>query len=126
MLQIKEENLDKVILMGDHLLIKPTTPAQRTESGLLLPQGLHKAEDLRTGYVIKVGPGYAIPVIQEEDEAWKDQKEKVKYVPIQPLAGDLAIYLQSGVHSLIFNTEEYIITSSRTLLMLIRNDDFVE
>ncbi len=123
MLQLKERDLSKIILIGDHLLIKPTTPAQRTESGLFLPQGMHKKEDLRTGYVIKVGPGYPIPMLQDDDEPWKDKRDAVKYVPLQPRAGDLAVYLQGGIYDLVFNGEEYVIAAHRSLLMLIRDED---
>lgn len=122
MIQIKEKDLDKVMLIGDHLLIKPTTPKQRTESGLFLPQGMHKKDDLRTGYVIKTGPGYPIPVVQEDDEPWKDKQEKVKYVPLQPKAGDLAVYMQGGVHEITFNGESYVIASHRSILMVVRDD----
>ena len=125
MLQLKEKDLDKIILIGDHLLIKPTTPAQRTESGLYLPQGMHKKEDLRTGYVIKVGPGYPIPMLQDNDEPWKDKQDSVKYVPLQPKAGDLAVYLQGGIHDLVFNGEEYVIAAHRALLMVIRDEDMM-
>ena len=125
MLQLKEKDLNKIILIGDHILIKPTTPAQRTESGLYLPQGMHKKEELRTGYVIKVGPGYPIPMLQDDDEPWKDKRESVKYVPLQPRAGDLAVYLQNGVFDLVFNSEEYIIATHRTLLMVVRDEDLV-
>ena len=125
MLHLKEKDLEKIILIGDHLLIKPTTPAQRTESGLYLPQGMHKKEELRTGYVIKIGPGYPIPMIQDDDEPWKDKRESIKYVPLQPRPGDLAVYLQNGVHELIFNDEEYIIATHRALLMVVRDDDLV-
>lgn len=126
MLQLKERDLSKIVLIGDHILIKPSTPAQRTESGLFLPQGMHKKEELRTGYVIKVGPGYPIPMIQDVDEPWKDKSESVKYVPLQPQPGDLAVYQQGGVYDLTFNDEEYIIASHRALLMVVRDDDFIE
>ena len=122
MIRIKEKDLDKVMLIGDHLLIKPTTPKQRTESGLFLPQGMHKKDDLRTGYVIKTGPGYPIPVVQEDDEPWKDKKENVKYVPLQPKAGDLAVYMQGGVHEITFNGESYVIASHRAILMVVRDE----
>lgn len=125
MLQLKEKDLSKIILIGDHILIKPTTPAQRTESGLYLPQGMHKKEELRTGYVIKVGPGYPIPMLQDDEEPWKDKRESVKYVPLQPRAGDLAVYLQNGVYDLVFNDESYIIGTHRALLMVIRDEDLV-
>jgi len=126
MLQIKERDIDKIILIGDNILIQPTTPVQRTESGLFLPQGMHKKEDLRTGYVIKVGPGYPIPAIQDEDEPWKDKSENVKYVPLQPRSGDLAVYMQTMVHEITFNKQEYIIAPHRAVLMLVRDDDFLD
>ena len=126
MLQLNENDLNKIVLIGDHILIKPTTPSQRTESGLYLPQGMHKKEELRTGYVIKVGPGYPIPMLQEDDEPWKDKREAVKYVPLQPRAGDLAVYQQGGIHELVFNGEEYVITSHRALLMVIRDEEFAQ
>lgn len=125
MLHLREKDLDKIILIGDRVLIRPTTPNQRTESGLLLPQGMHKAEELRTGYIIKVGPGYPIPLIQEDDEPWKDKRDSVKYVPLQPRAGDLAVYQQNSVYEINFNGEEYVIASHRALLMLVRDEDLV-
>ncbi len=126
MLKLKEEDLSKLILIGDHILIKPTSPVQRTESGLFLPQGIHKKEELRTGYVIKVGPGYPIPAIRDDDEPWKDKSDTIKYVPLQPKAGDLAVYMQAGVHEIVFNKEEYIIASHRALLMVVRDEDFMD
>ena len=126
MLHLNEKNLDKIILVGDYVLIKPTTPAQRTESGLYLPQGMHKKEELRTGYVVKAGPGYPIPVVQDDDEPWKDKRENVRYVPLQPQEGDLAIYMQASVHDLVFNNEAYVITSHRAILMLVREDDMID
>ena len=126
MLQIKEKDIRKIILVGDRILIKPTTPVQRTESGLFLPQGMHKKEELRTGYVIKVGPGYPIPAIQDDDEPWKDKSESVKYVPLQPRPGDLAVYMQGVVHEIVFNKEEYVVTGHRSILMVIRDEDFID
>ncbi|MDG2448431.1 MAG: co-chaperone GroES family protein, partial [Saprospiraceae bacterium] len=65
MLQIKEKDLNKIILIGDRVLIRPAKPKNRTDSGLFLPQGMHKKEVLYSGYVLKVGPGYPIPAIAE-------------------------------------------------------------
>ncbi len=125
MLQLKEKDLSKIILIGDHILIKPTTPVQRTESGLFLPQGMHKKEELRTGYVIKVGPGYPIPMVQDDDESWKNKTDQVKYVPLQPRSGDLAVYMQGGIHEIVFNDEEYIIAAHRALLMVVRDEELM-
>jgi len=124
MVNIKEKDTDKIIVIGDRILIKPTKPKERTDAGLYLPQGVHKAEDLRTGYVIKVGPGYPIPAIQDIDEPWKDKTEEVRYVPLQPRPGDLAVYVQKSAYSIKFNGEDYIIVPHQALLMLVRDEDF--
>ena len=123
MLHLKEKDLSKIILIGDRILIKPTKPLSKTEAGLYLPQGMHKTEDLRTGYVMKVGPGYPIPMLQDDDEVWKDKRDSVKYVPLQPRAGDLAVYQQNAVYDLVFNGEDYVVAPQKSILMLVRDED---
>ncbi len=125
MLQLNAKDLKKIIMIGDRILIKPTKPTTKTDAGLYLPQGMHKTEELRTGYIIKVGPGYPIPMLQDEDEPWKDKTDSVKYVPLQPKAGDLAIYQQNSVFDLVFNGEEYVIATNRGIFMLIREEDLI-
>lgn len=122
MLQLNERDLEKIILVGDKVLIRPAKPKNKTDAGLYLPQGMHKKEELYSGYILKVGPGYPIPALQDEDEIWKSDDEGVKYVPLQPKAGDLAVYLQNNTWEIEFNKERLIIASHSTLLMLIRDD----
>jgi co-chaperonin GroES (HSP10) len=126
MLHINEKDIRKIILIGDRVLIKPSKPTQRTESGLYLPQGIHKKEVLHTGYVLKVGPGYPIPALQDVDEPWKEEREEVKYVPLQPKAGDLAVYHQKGALDIEFNHEKYIVIPHSALVLLIREDDLID
>jgi len=122
MLHLKEKDLSKILLIGDRVLIKPTKPSTRTDSGLYLPQGMHKTDELRTGYVMKVGPGYPIPMLQD-DEPWKDKKDSIKYVPLQPRSGDLAVYQQNAVYDLVFNGEDYVVASHKSILMLVRDEE---
>src|SRR3954454_23367018 len=82
----------KLVIIGDRVLIRPSVPNQRTESGLYLPPGIQEREKVQQGYVIKTGPGYAIPM-PVEDEPWKGEEEKIKYIPLQAKEGDLAIFL---------------------------------
>jgi len=125
MLKLKDRDLSKLILIGDRLLIKPSKPTQRTDSGLYLPQGIHKKEELYTGYVMKVGPGYPIPAINDMDEPWKDKSEEVKYVPLQPKPGDLAVYLQKSVFELVFDNQDYVVVPHSALLFVIRDEELV-
>ena len=125
MLKLNDKDLNKLILIGDRLLLKPTKPTQKTDSGLYLPQGIHKQEELYTGYIMKVGPGYAIPTVNEMDEPWKDKSEEVKYVPLQAKPGDLAVYLQQNAYQLVFNKQDYVILPHSAILMLLRDEDII-
>lgn len=117
-----DNRLKKLIVIGDRLLIKPTKPDERTASGLYLPPGVQEKEKVQQGYVIKTGPGYAIPVPME-DEAWKGEEEKIKYVPLQAKEGDLAIFLLSGATEVIYENEKYFIVPQGAILMLEREED---
>ena len=53
----KDDGLEKLIVVGDRVLIKPKTLKDKTKSGLYLPPGYKEKEEIRSGYVIKTGPG---------------------------------------------------------------------
>lgn len=122
MLNLNDHDLDKVILVGDRILIKPSKPDMKTSSGLYLPQGLHKKEELYSGYVMKVGPGYPIPAIQDVDEQWKDKQDEVRYVTLQPKPGDIAVYLQKSVYEIEFKKIRYVILPQSAVLLLVRDE----
>ena len=122
-LQIDEQDISKFIVVGDRVLIKPKNQQDRTKSGLYLPPGVQENEKIHSGYVLKVGPGYPIPAIQDSDEPWKDHGDAVKYVPLQPKEGDLAVYLQKSGYVIEFNNEKYVIIPHVAILMLIRDED---
>ena len=119
---IDEKDLEKVIVVGDRVLVKPKSPQEKTKSGLYLPPNVHEKEKVHTGYVVKVGPGYPIPAVADNDEPWKESSEEVKYVPIQPKIGDLAAYLQSGGFEVVINNEKYMIIPNSAILLLIRDE----
>lgn len=123
---IKEKNIDQLIMIGDRVLIKPKTPEARTESGLFLPPGVQEKERVQLGFVVKVGPGYPIPAVNDSDEPWKEAAEELKYVPLQPQPGDQAVYLQSNAIEIEFNTEKYVIVSHSSLLLLLRDEGLYE
>lgn len=121
-LNLESKDLNKFIVVGDRVLIKPKEELKRTKSGLYLPPGITEKENLHSGYVLKVGPGYPIPAIHDDDEPWKSNEE-VRYVPLQPKEGDLAVYLQKSGWEIEFNKEKYLILPHTAILLLIRDDD---
>ncbi len=112
----------KLIVIGDRVLIRPSKPDEKTQSGLYLPPGVQEKEKVQQGYVIKTGPGYAIPM-PIEDEPWKSEEEQVKYVPLQAKEGDLAIFLVSGATEVIYEDDKYFIVPQSAILMLEREEE---
>ena len=123
---LDEKDLQKLIVIGDRILIKPKTPQSRTKSGLYLPPGVNENEKVQIGYVLKVGPGYPIPSVNEADEPWKNRPEEPKYVPLQPREGDQAVYLQNSAIEIEFNKEKYIVVPQSAILLLLRDKGLFE
>ena len=123
LLNIDEQDLNKFIVVGDRVLIKPKNPQERTKSGLYLPPGVQAKEKLHSGYVLKAGPGYPIPNITDADEPWKANSNDAKYVPLQAKEGDLVVYLQKNGYEIEFKEEKYIIVPHSAILLIIRDED---
>src|SRR5690349_17940938 len=117
-----ENRFKKLIVIGDRVLIRLSKPNERTESGLYLPPGVQEKEKVQQGYVIKTGPGYAIPS-PIEDEPWKNKDEQVKYIPLQAREGDLAIFLLSNATEVVYESEKYYIVPQGAILMLEREEE---
>ena len=81
---LDEKDFKNLILIGDKVLIKPKTPSTKTKSGLYLPPTVSENEKVLLGYVVKVGPGFPIPSVNDDDEPWKERSEEPKYVALQP------------------------------------------
>ena len=117
-----DNRLKKLIVIGDRILIRPAKPNERTETGLFLPPGVQEKEKVQQGYVIKTGPGYAIPM-PTENESWKSEEEQIKYVPLQAKEGDLAIFLMGAAIEVLYQGEKYFIVPQSAILMLEREED---
>ena len=116
-----DNRFKKLVVIGDRVLIRPSKPNERTETGLYLPPGVQEKEKVQQGYIIKTGPGYAIPLPVDE-EPWKTDEEQVKYVPLQAKEGDIAIFLVSGATEVLYEGEKYFIVPQSAILMLEREE----
>lgn len=125
MLNQSENKLDKLIVVGDKILIKSKSPSEKTNSGLYLPPGIQEKEQVQSGYVMKTGPGYPMPVTAD-DESWKKTEDKIRYIPLQAKEGDLAIFLQRDAIEVIYKNEKYFIIPQHSILLLERDEDLFE
>lgn len=119
-----DDNLENLIVVGDKVLIKPCSTKNKTKSGLFLPPGYSEKEEIQNGYVVKVGPGIPIPYLPDEDsEPWKPKNaDRIRYIPLQPIIGDLAIFLIKGSIEIIYNDQKYYIVPQYSILLLERDE----
>ena len=80
-LAIDQKDIDKFLMVGDKVLIKPKNPQSQTKSGLYLPPTVQQ-EKIQSGYIIKVGPGFPLPSQSEEHEVWEKKKEGEVYAKL--------------------------------------------
>ena len=118
----RRKALDKIVVVGDRVLIQQGTAAQRTKSGLFLPAGYQEKEEVQSGYIIKCGPGYALPNMND-DEPWKTNDKEPRYLPLQVQPGDLAIFMQKCAVEIKYNGEKYFIVPQSAIL-LVERDEF--
>jgi len=125
--KMTEDKLGNLIVVGDKVLIKPGSTKSKTKSGLFLPPGYSEKEEIRQGYVVKVGPGIPIPFLPDDDnEPWKPKKDdKVKYIPLQAIVGDLAIFLQKGSIEIVYNDQKYFIVPQHSILLIERDESAI-
>lgn len=116
----KSNRLKKLFVVGDKVLVKPKNPSDKTNSGLYLPPTVTEKEEVQSGYIVKVGPGYPLPSVEEEED-WKPATQK--YMPLQAEEGDLAIYLQRHAIDIQYEGEKYVILPQSAILLLERAEN---
>ena len=129
MAEIKSNPIDKLVVVGDRVLIKPKSESNKTRGGLLLPPGYKEKEEIQSGYVVKTGPGYPIPLPSDDmDEPWKhkNKEDAISYIPLQAIVGDLAIFLKKGAVEVQYHGEKYFIVQQHSILLLERDDLSIE
>ena len=115
-------SFDKLIVVGDRVLVKPKTNADKTSAGLLLPPGYNEKASVQSGYIVKCGPGIPIPFSNDDDEPWKKSDDSTRYLPMQAQVGDLAIFLQKDAVEIAYHGEKYFIVPQQAILLLERED----
>ena len=118
-----DHKIKNLIVVGDRVLIKPKKTDNKTQSGLYLPPGVQEKEKIQSGYIVKVGPGYPLPLPADDDDAWKGKEGSIKYIPLQAEPGDLALYLQRGAVEIMYESEKFFIVPQASILMLERESE---
>jgi co-chaperonin GroES (HSP10) len=117
-----------LIVVGDRVLIRPAEESDQTRHGLYLPAGVRSKEKVQSGRIMKVGPGYPIPdTVYDTDEPWsQEERDAVKYVPLQAQPGDYALFLRERAIELEYEGDKLLIVPQSSLLVLVRRDPLEE
>ena len=118
-------NTDKIIIVGDRVLIRPHEGGKKSHGGLYLPPSVVEKEMVQSGYVLKVGPGYPIASPAEEEESWKETESTTKYIPLQARNGDQALYLKKDAIEVELDDERLVIVPQSAILLLLRDDEIL-
>lgn len=118
----------EVIVVGDKVLIKPEAESNKTPTGLYLPEGVTQKEKVQGGYVVKVGPGYPIPDIADDEEPWtsRSSEGELQYIGLQAKEGDYAVFLRKAAIEIELDGETYLIISHSSILLLMRDSGLLE
>ncbi len=117
-------NTEKIIIVGDRVLVKPEDAANKTNSGLYLPPGVQEKEKVQGGYIVKVGPGYPIGMPADDEEPWKESKT-TKYIPLQAHEGDYAVFLRKDAIEVEIEKQKFIIVPQAAILLLYRDEEMI-
>ena len=119
-----EAELSSVFPVQDKLLIEPVEGEERLQSGLVLPPTVKTSEKVMVGVVVRVGPGYPVPVpAQFLAGSSDDNPLKSSYLPLQAKVGDIAVFYQKNGVEIFINGKKYIVVEQSALLLLIRKEE---
>ncbi|MGD8395267.1 MAG: co-chaperone GroES family protein [Candidatus Eiseniibacteriota bacterium] len=121
--------MGELILIGDRVLIEPQDGEQQTRAGLYLPVTVTERDRVRTGRVVKVGPGHLMPNPEfAEGEPWTGRREAVRFLPLQARPGDFAFFMRQDAIEITFEDRSFLIVQHGAILALVRatTDDIMD
>ena len=122
------ESRKRLIVVGDRVLIQPEEGEDRTKVGLYLPKTAVDNQAVQGGTVLATGPGNAVSAPTElDEEPWKigGGSGEPRYVPLQALIGDYAIFFRRAAVEITFEGERYLVVPQAAILTLVREEDEV-
>jgi len=111
-----------LIIIGDKVLIEPDERSDKTGSGLYLPATVKEKEKVVGGYVVKTGPGYVVHDPTSEEPFATGKKKELKFIPLQAVEGDYAIFLKEAATEIEFEGKKYLIVPHSGILALVRTE----
>ena len=116
----------QLIVVGDRVLVKVGDGEQRTNVGLYLPPTAVDSQAVQGGDIVSTGPGLALPDMGSDpaEESWRvSNSREARYVPMQALVGDYALFFRKAAVEITFENEQYLVVPQSAILALVRERD---
>ncbi len=118
------DDLSKLVVMGDRVLVKPEEGEERTSVGLYLPPTAVDRQAVQSGRIVAVGPG--TPMVEPtalDEEPWRIPQTGTRFAPMQAEVDDFAIFFRKAAVEITFEHNSYLVVPQAAILVLIRSGD---
>jgi co-chaperonin GroES (HSP10) len=117
-----DDPLKRLIVVGDRVLVSPEEGEERTNVGLYLPATALEGRQVQGGRILATGPGTPMgEPTQLDEEPWRIRGPEVKYVPMQAVTGDYALFFRKAAVELTFDGKRYLVVPQAAILVLVRD-----
>lgn len=114
----------RLLVVGDRVLVKLEDGEQRTKVGLYLPPTAIDSQAVQGGEIVSTGPGLALPDLTDQgEEPWRisGAGREARYVPMQAVVGDFALFFRKAAVEITFEGEQYLVVPQAAILALVRD-----
>jgi|YNPMSStandDraft_2_1061718.scaffolds.fasta_scaffold13491_3 co-chaperonin GroES (HSP10) len=112
-------DLSRLFVVGNQALVRPKSENEMTQGGIILPPGVQESIPVMRGWVLKTGPGLALPQFMPKPE-WEE--DEPYYLPMQVKEGDLIIFLQKKAIEIEYQNERLFVVPQDAILLYERWD----
>ena len=104
------------------MLVTPEEGEERTNVGLYLPATAIEGRQVQGGRIVATGPGTPMgEPTQLDEEPWKIRGPDIKYLPMQAVVGDYALFFRKAAVELTFEGQRYLVVPQAAILVLVRD-----
>jgi chaperonin GroES len=113
----------EIYVVADRVLIRIDDMEERTAVGLYLPPTALEREDVQSGRIEEVGPGFPLPPKSDDDNAlWEGEAgDSMRYIGLQAKKGDHAIFLRKDAIEIKFDDEKFLVVPQAAIMVLVRD-----
>lgn len=112
----------ELLVVGDRVLVKAEQSERMTKVGLYLPANVIEKEEVQGGRVIAVGPGQPLPPPNDEQEPWKQDYRNQRFLPMEVVVGDHALFFRKAAIEITFDDERYLVVPHGAIVIVVRSD----